>query len=98
MDFVDTFTLKGLERLTDDEFFHFCQQNRDLRIERNCKGEIIIMSPTGIRSGERSGAVFGRLFIWNEQHQSGHVLDSSAGLAGVLMQLGASSHRQKTIL
>jgi len=79
MDFVDTYTLKGLERLTDDEFFHFCQQNRDLRIERNGKGEIIIMSPTGTRSGERSGEVFGQLYVWNRQSQGGHALDSSTG-------------------
>ena len=79
MDFVDTITLKGLERLTDDEFFHFCQQNRDLRVERNCKGEIIIMSPTGMRSGERSGEAFGQLYMWNRQYRTGHVLDSSTG-------------------
>ncbi len=79
MDFVDTITLRGLERMTEDEFFHFCQQNPDLRVERNCKGEIVIMSPTGTRSGERSGTVFGWLFVWNEKHQTGHVLDSSTG-------------------
>jgi Uma2 family endonuclease len=103
MDFADTLTLKGLERLTDDEFFHFCQQNRDLRIERTCQGEVIIMSPTGTRSGERSGAVFGRLFIWNEQHQAGHVFDSSTGFTlpdGSVLSPDASwvSHEQWSAL
>ena len=34
-------------QMTDEQFFKFCQINRDLRIERNKFGEISIMSPTG---------------------------------------------------
>lgn len=79
MDFADTLTLKGLERLTDDEFFDFCQQNRDLRIERTCKGEIVIMSPTGTRSGMRNNEISYQLTAWNKAHQSGYVFDSSTG-------------------
>ena len=79
MDFVDTFTLKGLEQLTDDEFFHFCQQNRDLRIERTCKGEVIIMSPTGTRTGLRNSEINFQLQSWNKQRQAGYVFDSSTG-------------------
>ena len=33
--------------MTDDQFFQFCQLNRDLPIERNKFGEISIMSPAG---------------------------------------------------
>ena len=79
MDFVDTYTLKGLERLTDDEFFHFCQQNRDLRIERTCEGEVIIMSPTGTRTGLRNSEINFQLQSWNKQRQAGYVFDSSTG-------------------
>ena len=79
MDFVDPFTLKGLERLTDDEFFHFCQQNRDLRIERTCEGEVIIMSPTGTRTGLRNSEINFQLQSWNKQRQAGYVFDSSTG-------------------
>ena len=79
MDFVDTFTLKGLERLTDDEFFNFCQENRDLRIERTCEGEVIIMSPTGTRTGLRNSEINFQLKSWNKQHQTGYVFDSSTG-------------------
>ncbi len=93
MDFVDPITLKGLERLTDDEFFHFCQQNPGLRVERNRNGEIIIMSPTGMRSGERSGEVFGQLYMWKRRYQTGHVFDSSTGFTlpdGSVLSPGAS--------
>jgi Uma2 family endonuclease len=30
-------------QMTDDQFFEFCQVNRDLRIERNKLGEVSIM-------------------------------------------------------
>ena len=30
-------------RLNDDEFYRFCMENADLRIERESSGEIIIM-------------------------------------------------------
>lgn len=36
-----------LKPMTDDEFFNFCQRHRELRIEMDKDGEIIIMSPTG---------------------------------------------------
>ena len=32
-------------QMTDDQFFDFCQENRDLRIERNEFGNILIMPP-----------------------------------------------------
>ena len=79
MDYVDTITLKGLERMTDDEFFHFCQQNRDLRIERTCNGEVILMSPTGSKTGMRNSEINFQLKAWNKQHQRGIVFDSSTG-------------------
>ena len=34
-------------RLSDDQFFDLCQQNRDLRFEQSATGDIIIMSPAG---------------------------------------------------
>jgi Uma2 family endonuclease len=32
--------------MTDDQFYEFCQINRDFRIERNAAGELMIMSDT----------------------------------------------------
>lgn len=34
------------QRLTDDEFYEFCQSNRDWRIERDSCGDFIIMPPS----------------------------------------------------
>ena len=48
----------GVFDWSEEEFFQFCQVNRDLRIERTAKGEIIVMSPAGGYSGYQSGQVF----------------------------------------
>lgn len=65
--------------LTDEQFFQFCQVNRNLRIERNQYGEISIMSPAGGKTGNRSGNIFGELYIWSNQDGTGLCFDSSTG-------------------
>ncbi|MCW6050354.1 Uma2 family endonuclease [Microcoleus sp. A2-C5] len=66
-------------QMTDDEFFELCQINSELRIERNKSGELLIMSPTGGTTGNRSGSVFGELYIWSRQDGTGLCFDSSTG-------------------
>lgn len=39
------------ENMTDEEFFNFCIENKELRIERDQHGNIIIMPPTTGESG-----------------------------------------------
>ncbi|SET42112.1 Uma2 family endonuclease [Hymenobacter actinosclerus] len=70
----------NLVAMTDEEFFDFCQQNADLRIERTANHEIIIMSPTGSRSGKRNSRLNGQLYMWWAQHANlGETFDSSTG-------------------
>ena len=64
-------------RMNDEEFFHFCQLNRDLRIERTSKGDIIVMAPTGGKSGRQNAKLIARVTNWAEQDASGQVFDSS---------------------
>lgn len=73
--------LKGrvLEKLTDDEFFHFCQENSDLKFERNSKGQIIIMSPTGFITGKRNISILEQLNTWNRKKKLGVAVDSDTG-------------------
>lgn len=66
-------------RLDEEAFFNFCVENRDLRIERNHQGEIIIMSPTGLQSGNRNVELATQVQIWNKKAKSGLVFDSSTG-------------------
>lgn len=65
--------------LSDEEFFHFCEANRDVRIERSAKGEIIVMSPAGGYSSYQSGEVFSQLKVWANGDRRGVTFDSSAG-------------------
>lgn len=63
---------------TDEEFFQFCQDNRDLRVERTADHEIIFMSPAGFLSSSASAEVVFQLKLWNKQHQLGRIGESSA--------------------
>ena len=66
-------------QMTDEQFFEFCQINRDLRIERNKLGEISIMPPTGSETGNREGNIFGQLWVWSEQDGTGISFSPSTG-------------------
>lgn len=66
-------------QMTDEQFFEFCQVNRNLRIERNQLGEISIMPPTGSESGNREFSILGQLWVWTEQDGTGIAFSSSAG-------------------
>lgn len=78
---MDTVILRGsvTGSMTDEEFFRFCQDNPDLRIERNSNLEIVIMSPVTTLSAHSSGAIFAELAIWNKQTGRGFAFESSAG-------------------
>ena len=66
-------------QLSDNQFYELCQNNRDLCFERNCQGDLIIMSPTGGETGERNSEINCQLRSWNKRYQLGKVFDSSTG-------------------
>jgi Uma2 family endonuclease len=66
-------------QMTDEQFFEFCQVNRDLRIERNKLGEISIMPPTGSETGNRDAQIIQQLMNWTDQDGTGIAFSSSAG-------------------
>jgi Uma2 family endonuclease len=66
-------------KMTDENFFEFCQANRDLRIERNAEGEIIIMPLTGWETGDKNAEITAQLRIWTKKDGRGKSADSSAG-------------------
>ena len=79
---MDALTLRipDEDRLTDDELFRICSANKELRIERDEEGQLIIMSPAGSFSSNRNfilNSIFG---VWVESHsQLGYGFDSSGG-------------------
>jgi len=80
-------------KMTDDQFFDFCQANRDVRIERNSKGEIIVMPPTGWETSDKNAEIIMQLRIWAKQDGRGKSTDSSGGYVlpnGAVMSPDAS--------
>ncbi len=69
----------GMLNWSKEEFFHFCQANRDLRIERLPNGEIIVMSPAGGYGSFQNLEVASQLDAWATKDGSGIAFDSSAG-------------------
>ncbi|HEX7669167.1 MAG TPA: Uma2 family endonuclease, partial [Polyangiaceae bacterium] len=65
--------------LDDDGLFDFCAANRGLRIERTAQGELLIMSPTGGRTGKRNLSLSAQFGTWVERDGSGVGFDSSTG-------------------
>jgi len=64
-------------RMNDDEYFQFCQLNPELRIERTSEGDIIVMAPTGGKSGRQNAKLTARVTNWAEQDATGQAFDSS---------------------
>jgi Uma2 family endonuclease len=66
--------------MTDDELFAFCAANKELRIERDELGQLIIMSPSGGITGNLNFRISGIFFQWAEMNgQLGYGFDSATG-------------------
>jgi Uma2 family endonuclease len=65
--------------LSDDQLYDFSQINRDLQIERNAQGELIIMPPTGGETGNRNAEITMQLRLWAKRDGTGTTFDSSTG-------------------
>jgi Uma2 family endonuclease len=66
-------------RITDEQFYDLCQDNRDLRFERNAKGDLVIMPPTGGETGNRNAKITQKLGNWADEDGTGIAFDSSTG-------------------
>jgi len=74
-------TLRGryIERMTDEEFVHFCQDNKGFKFERTSDGQIILISPAGFITGDRNRSIIKQISNWNDQHNLGRAVDSDTG-------------------
>lgn len=79
MHFPITIQGKVIEKMTDEEFFEFCQENKNTHFERDANGQITIMSPTGFLTSDRNSEINYQLRNWNTKYQLGKVLESNAG-------------------
>lgn len=65
--------------ITSEQFYQLCVANRDLRLERTAKGDLIIMPPTGGETSKRNSEINLELALWNRQTKLGITFDSSGG-------------------
>ena len=71
--------LQPVINMSDEEFFDFCQLNRELRIERTAEGDLLIMPPVGGETSARNNELGWQLTRWAKEDGSGAVFDSSCG-------------------
>ncbi len=69
----------AIAKMSQEQFYDFCQANQDLRIERTTEGEVIIMPPAFSDTGNRNFNLAVQLGIWAEQDGTGIGFDSSTG-------------------
>ncbi|MGI2909461.1 Uma2 family endonuclease, partial [Tolypothrix sp. VBCCA 56010] len=69
--------LEPIVQLNDEQFYQLCIANRELNLELNAKGELIIVPPVGGESGNKEAGLITDLEIWNRQTRLGKVFSSS---------------------
>lgn len=74
-----TLNLNSVIQLTREQFYQLCEENPDLKLERNAQGELILMPPTGGETGKSNSTINAQIWLWNDQNQLGEVFDSSTG-------------------
>lgn len=74
-----TVNFPAIVKMTQTQFYEFCQANQELRIERTAQGEVLIMPPAFSDTGNRNFNIAAQLWVWTEQNGTGIGFDSSAG-------------------
>jgi Uma2 family endonuclease len=69
--------LESITSLNRQQFYQLCVHNPELQLERNPRGELIIMSPVGGESGRKEAKLIIDIGNWNEQSKLGIVFSSS---------------------
>ncbi len=70
---------KILKNVNYEQFYDFCQDNPELRIEMTHRGEIIVMPPTFSETGGKNFNLIAEFAIWTKQDGTGKGFDSSTG-------------------
>lgn len=65
--------------LTDQQFYRLCRDNPELRMELTSEGGLVVMSPTGAKTGWRNSKLNQRLANWADSDGRGVAFDSNAG-------------------
>src|SRR4028118_138390 len=66
-----------LKNVSEEAFYEFCRLNPDLSLELTSEGDLIIMPPTGGKTGKQNLKLSVRLGNWAEGDGTGQSFDSS---------------------
>lgn len=64
-------------KVSDEQYLEFCRHNPELRIERTAQGDLIIMPPTGGKTGTQNFYITGEFSAWVKRDRGGKGFDSS---------------------
>jgi Uma2 family endonuclease len=62
--------------MTDEQFYEFCQRNKDYRFELDKRGKLIIMPPTFLETSRKNATINVRLGVWAEKDKTGYAFES----------------------
>ncbi|MEO1389383.1 MAG: Uma2 family endonuclease [Cyanobacteria bacterium J06634_6] len=65
--------------MTTEQFYEFCRVNPEHRIERTAMGEVIVMPPAFLDTGNRNVKISQQVANWSDEDGTGETFDSSAG-------------------
>ena len=68
-----------IKRISLDEFEKICDLNRDMQIEMDKDGDVIIMPPVHSDTSEKNSEIGYQLNHWAKKDKSGKVYESSGG-------------------
>jgi len=78
MSVAATLVLDSENPRNEEQFVAFCEANRDLKIERTPRGEIVIVPPAGGESCYRNADAISQLFAWARKTKIGRSFGSTA--------------------
>lgn len=65
------------QKMTDEEFYAFCRENPEMKIEQDKYGNVIVMPPVSPESGNLESEVGIDLGLWNRRSKLGRTFSSS---------------------
>ncbi|HEX4154758.1 MAG TPA: Uma2 family endonuclease [Acidobacteriaceae bacterium] len=74
-------TIRPAHPVSDEELLRFGAANKGLRFEREKTGELVIMTPTGNRTGMKNMHISRALGNWTDEDGRGYAFDSSTGFS-----------------
>ena len=71
--------IRGDRPISDEELMRLSAQNEPMRFEREPNGDVLVITPSGNRTGRMNAHILQTLGVWAESDGRGYFFDSSTG-------------------